>query len=341
MKKHSGYWTYEKCEKKALKYSTKTEFSKNSPDAYSAAHRYGWVSKVCEHMIEIGNLKRRCIYVFEFEDNCAYIGLTYNLIERKNEHLSRPIGSVYEHIKKTNSKYIHKQLTGYVEINDAKKLEGDYVDLYRNNGWIILNKNKTGNTGGNILHWTYEKCKEESLKYDNKEKFDRNSRGAYSSAKKNGWLDEICTHMIKIDRTKWTYEKCKDESLKYDNIKIFKKDNKNMYEKCVEKRWISDFFKYEIRTNRPKGYWTYDKCKKEALKYNNKTDFFTKSSAAYDYASRKRWIDKICSHMISKNWTKNEEEFLLNNYNNIVLCVKKLNRTIGGIMSKLKRLKIN
>ena len=46
-------------------------------------------------------------------------------------------------------------------------------------------------------YWTYEKCKEESLKYIYRKDFHKFSNGAYLSALNNKWLDNICTHMKK------------------------------------------------------------------------------------------------------------------------------------------------
>ena len=45
--------------------------------------------------------------------------------------------------------------------------------------------------------WTKEKCLEEALKHNCKTDFMRSEKGAYSAADKNGWLDEICSHMPK------------------------------------------------------------------------------------------------------------------------------------------------
>jgi hypothetical protein len=74
-------------------------------------------------------------------------------------------------------------------------------------------KNKPAN-----YKWSKEKCQEEALKYNHKIDFKKNSKGAYPSALKNGWLNEICSHMIEIRKPKgyWTLEKCKEESLKYN-----------------------------------------------------------------------------------------------------------------------------
>ena len=39
---------------------------------------------------------------------------------------------------------------------------------YINNGWLPLNKVKTGGIGYSNTIWTYEKCKVEALKYNNR-----------------------------------------------------------------------------------------------------------------------------------------------------------------------------
>jgi predicted GIY-YIG superfamily endonuclease len=47
---------------------------------------------------------------------------------------------------------------------------------------------------------------------------------------------------------------------------------------------------------RPKGYWTFERCEKEAKKYLTRLDF-QKGSSSYQAAQRNRWLDKICTHM--------------------------------------------
>jgi hypothetical protein len=44
-------------------------------------------------------------------------------------------------------------------------------------------------------YWTKEKCIEEALKYNKRSHFWKNNLSAYYSARKNNWLDEICSHM--------------------------------------------------------------------------------------------------------------------------------------------------
>lgn len=93
-------------------------------------------------------------------------------------------------------------------------------------------------------HWTFDNCKMESLKYKTKTKFQKNSNGAYTSSLKNGWLDEICSHMIEIRKPKgyWTYERCKKESQRYKEKTDFIKNNKSCYLTSYKNDWIVDFF---------------------------------------------------------------------------------------------------
>ena len=90
-------------------------------------------------------------------------------------------------------------MTDYINVEEAILKEEYFVEKYRNDGFLILNKIKTGSVGGynnkHIIYWTKEKCKIESLKYISRYSFQKNSSGAYSSARKNKWLDEICYHM--------------------------------------------------------------------------------------------------------------------------------------------------
>ena len=203
MKYINNYWTFDKCKDEALKYTNKSEFQKKSKGAYAFANRNNILNDICSHMIKVGNREHRCVYVFEFEDNCAYVGLTYNIIKREIEHNRK--GTVYIHIKQTNSKYILKQLTDYIKKEDAQREEEYYMIKYKNEGWNLLNINKISTLGGSTIFWTYDKCKDEALKYNYKIDFIKNANCAYSSAIKNNWLNDICSHMKKyIRKNNWT-----------------------------------------------------------------------------------------------------------------------------------------
>ena len=189
------YWNYDKCKNEALKYKHRNDFQKNSGSAYAYASRNKILNDICSHMIKIGSKEFRCVYVFEFDDNFAYVGLTYNIEIREEDHNRK--GPIYNHISRTNSKYKLIQLTDYIKKDDAQRIEESTMIDYKNNGWKLLNTNRNSTLGGTTIFWTYEKCKEEALKYNYRTDFNKKSRGASSSARKNNWYDEICVHMIK------------------------------------------------------------------------------------------------------------------------------------------------
>jgi len=214
------YWNYEKCKIESLKYDNRSDFQKNSGSAYAYASKNKILDDVCSHMIKIGNLEHRCIYVFEFKDNYAYVGLTYNISARELEHKRK--GPVFRHIEETKSEYKLIQLTDYIKKEDAQKIEEFTILKYENIGWKLLNTKKESTLGGSIIYWTYEKCKEEALKYKHRTDFRKGSGGAFNSARRNDWYEKICSHMIfnipdryyKIDELNFLIEN-HDKGFKY------------------------------------------------------------------------------------------------------------------------------
>jgi predicted GIY-YIG superfamily endonuclease len=188
MKKPNNYWTKERCKDVALLCQTKTEFINKYSGAYDASLNNKWLNEICTHMKILGSRYKRCIYVYEFSDNSAYIGLTYNLKERQKDRNNKLNDAVTKYINETGIQPFRKQLTEYIDVEEAIKLEGFYVEKYRNEGWNILNRSKTGSIGGGNLKWTFEACQKEALKYKTKSEFIKNNGSAYSSSKNNDWL---------------------------------------------------------------------------------------------------------------------------------------------------------
>lgn len=90
-------------------------------------------------------------------------------------------------------------------------------------------------------YWTKERCHEEALKYKSRYEFEKNSGSACKAARKNKWMNEICSHMLyKIKPNNyWTKEKCYEEYLKYGKKLI--EINRTVYEKCRTNNWLIEF----------------------------------------------------------------------------------------------------
>jgi len=249
-------WDRENCHQEALKYKTRSEFNRYSLNAYRYALKEHLLDEICSHMIVIGNKKKRCIYVFEFGDNFAYVGLTYNTNKRIVEHLSTRNSQVYKHVQTTNLTPVFKQLTDYLDVSDAMIKENDYLTQYENNGWKLLNKAKTGALGGNEVYWTIKKCHEEALKYEKKYEFMKGTPAAYSAAYKNGWLVEICEHMIESYKPDgyWNIDKCHEDALKYDKRNIYQHKSKSSYNTALRNGWLDEICQHmPIRSKKHKN----------------------------------------------------------------------------------------
>jgi len=295
LKKPNGYWTKERCQKEALKYKTKSEFYNNNNSAYSKALNNKWLDDICTHMKQINNSKR-CIYACEFLDNHVYIGLTNNLKRRINKHEKSEKSQVYKHILKSKLSPNIIQLTNYLNINLAKEKEEYYLNYYKLNNWTILNVAKTGSLGSNIIKWNYENCKNEALKINSKYEFQLKRPGAYKSALKNNWLNDICSHMKPL-KNYWTKEKCHQEALKYNKKIDFYNNNNSAYRKAKKENWLDDICSHMIQTKNPFKYWNYENCKTEALKFNSRISFLKSNHSAYESARKNNWLNDICSHM--------------------------------------------
>ena len=175
------YWTYERCKIEALKYNSRTEMSKVT-NSYRVILKNKWF-ELFEHMKTNTNTKKRLIYVYEFSDNRCYIGLTGDVKRRNNQHLIEDENSsVYKYMIESGLKPELCIKTEYVPVEESILLEEKILNNYKDRGWIILNKIKTGGIGSPNIKWTKDACEKEAKKYDRIIIFQNNSTGAYSSA---------------------------------------------------------------------------------------------------------------------------------------------------------------
>ena len=120
-----------------------------------------WWKELTAHFIPLGNAYKRMVYVFEFPDGTAYVGLTYDEQKRKGAHLGQDKSPVFKHIQKTglypkfyrltrndDGKIIKTEDLTYIEAADAQKLEYDALEEYKDDGWKVHNIAPAGSLGG-------------------------------------------------------------------------------------------------------------------------------------------------------------------------------------------------
>lgn len=293
IRKPNGYWSFERCKEEALKYSNTTDFINNSIGAYNACTKNKWLEELTKHFKIRGTLKKRFIYAYEFEDNYVYVGLTYDIEKRQISHSIS--GSVFKHIESTKLKFNFIQITeNPIDVEKAKELEGYYLNKYIKEKWIPLNKRKTGGVGGNIYKWTYDNVKNEAFKYKYKTDFIKNSCSAYDAALKNGWLEDVCSHMeIKKRCGYWTIAKCIELSVGCNTISEYRNRSESAYVSVLRNKWQSVVFEKFKVLRLSEKYWTYEKCVQVVKEFKNYKELRKTYYGAYKTINKNKWQNII------------------------------------------------
>ena len=148
---------------------------------------------------------------------------------------------------------------------------------------------------------TFKSLHKEALKYQTRTEFQNHSPNHYMSALRKNILNDICSHMIlkKKPNGYWTKERLYKEALKYKTKREFINNNNAAYLAMCRQNFTNELCAHMIENRKHPNYWTLDKLKIEALKYNTRKDFQDKSASAYMKALTTNILDNICSHMTS------------------------------------------
>jgi predicted GIY-YIG superfamily endonuclease len=269
----------------ALRYNTKSEFEKNDPKAFHTAKYHGWYPEVTAHMTTLGNLMKRAVYVWEFPDNTAYVGLTFNIDRRKGEHLNE-LGKtmVSKHIQQTklipNFKVVSE---GYIGAEKATQLEDCLIEEYRNKGWKILNVRPAGGLGGCKLKYTKQDFIDIIAKYKTLKQFRDENRDIVVALERYGLYDEL-TSQLERSRKYWTDDEILSLASKYETIQDFRTNEPKAFSTAKNRKLKLNLVSQRVP-------WTYDRVKTEVEKYKNKNEFQNANPSAYNSANRNGWLD--------------------------------------------------
>ena len=273
----NGHWNIkENVLAEALKYKTRSEFSRNSAGAYNSAKQNGWYDECIAHM--------------DYAE-----GHTPANFWTKEKVLS-----------------IAKKYDNRLDwVKNNKKS----VDAARRNGWMekaISHMNLSIKPFG---YWEVkENVLAEALKHKTKKQWQKKSNGSMKSARKNGWYEEATAHMIKSKNYKpkgyWTKELCQIEALKYNDKSEWYKNHLTSYNAAYKYGWLDECSTHFVQKNNQKGYWNVKKhVLEEALKYKTRSEWVKASSSSYNSAKKNGWFEEASAHMgyaVKPNgyWTK-------------------------------------
>jgi hypothetical protein len=226
-------------------------------------------------------------------NNAVYIGLTYNINERNKQHL---IIDVDEKKQTTVAKFINEtqenpelyKFTDYIDVQEAQKKEGEYVNKFKNSGYLILNKVKTGGLGHGLKYSDEELKDLLSNIFDYKDLYTKHYP-LYKSAKRRGriFLNDATSHMIKIqkNRINWSKDLVKQYAQDYKSKDEFRTAFRGAAKYAKEHGFWDELFPKEIPSP--------EEIIKVAVEYNTQNDFRLAHPTLYNHAKNLKLLPTI------------------------------------------------
>jgi hypothetical protein len=250
-------WTKEACHFEALKYQTRGDFFVKSLSAYSAAHKRGWLDEICSHMVMQRNsndtwkTKEACMaeakkyrYRAQFlkeASGCAWACRTNGWYQEVTAHMEDGKKLNIEKNRKWTKETCIETAKKYSSRSTFAKGDASAWNAARVHNWL---DEVCSHMELRIEHgkWsTYDACKKEAAKYTTRSEFCKMSPGAYASARKNGWLEDICVHMPKV--SDWSNKDAvAKEAAKYHKRSQFEIGSSGAYNSARKNLWLDELF---------------------------------------------------------------------------------------------------
>lgn len=131
-----------------------------------------------------------------------------------------------------------------ISLKEISEIQETDFNLLKEQILNILKKPTMKKEYIHIKSWDKEKCAEIAKKYTDRTSFCKGNNSAYLAARMNGWLDDICIHMNKKNKSSliWCKEKCLEKSKKYKNKSEFFRENYQAYNIANDNGWLEEFF---------------------------------------------------------------------------------------------------
>lgn len=213
LKSSESYWTKEKCFESALEYDKRTEWRHKQPLAYKIARKNGWFDECTAHMEKIKKSE-----FYWTKEKCVESALEYN--RRTNWMQKRPLAyktarnnnwleECTEHMEKlknpqsywTKEKCIESALKFNTKRDWSYSENPAYAAACKYNWLTDCTAHMKCLRKPNGF-WTKEKCSESAIKYASSRQWAKCDKGAYETARRNGWLPECNAHLKRDSLTK-------------------------------------------------------------------------------------------------------------------------------------------
>lgn len=140
----------------------------------------------------------------------------------------------------------------------------------------------------------------DAKQYSYKTAWEKGNPSAYNAAKKYGWFEEACVHMVspKVPLGHWTLENLQTDAKKYRTRADWKRGSQSAYTTACQRGLLRQCCAHMERDRKPDGYWTKERVIENAKSYRTIAEWSMAESGAYDAAKTKGWMDDATSHMV-------------------------------------------
>jgi hypothetical protein len=167
-----------------------------------------------------------------------------------------------------------------------------------------------------IGYWTLERCIESASKHSSKASWrkSKSEASAYHAARRNGWLDQCCDHMLSkseaITRSlsKWDLESCKEDALRFSTRTEWGLSSGGAYNAAKVNGWVDECCAHmDVLVDNSR---TLESCTASALRFSSREDWRRGDVAAYGFAQKRGWMDQCCAHMERAGGTDNDVVYI-------------------------------
>ena len=346
---------YSDCYEEAIKYQTYKEFKEKNSAMYNyCLHNnllkdYTWL---VDDRVFVYKDKIDAVYVYKFEElKSVYVGraLIRRLHDRDLEHLhSNDTVSIFS---KNNDVPVPEMevIESGLTIEEGLEKERFYIDYYKNLGYHIINKKKTGIGSGSIGRicsgkWNKKSCYNEALNYNRRGDFEHGTPGAYNVARKNGWLNDYTWFKEKPKHNYWTFDRCKKIASKCNSRGEFSKTNSGAYGASLKNNWLDIFFKKGLKYMKSKKFYKIDPETMEIAGEYNKVSEITSDNHIYrvlngekylysdGYIYRKSMdVEVNGNKVVDKLYVKDKRDKMEDKYSKVIELLKSGNLSISEV----------
>ena len=200
--KPKGYWTLEKCMNEALKHKYASDWEHACIGSYVSARKNDWYKECTQHMgrkiKKTGHWNKENVLEearkHQYKEDWKKNSYGSHSASRRNGWYKECVEHMIPVKFKWNKQSLLKEANKYKTTSEfLKNSNGAYQTAVKLEclNYVTQNLKNTRQ-----IKWTIERCKLESIKYNPRGKWQKESNNSYNAARRYGWLDECCAHMI-------------------------------------------------------------------------------------------------------------------------------------------------